>query len=73
MKFTIREENANHTGSLPAHFDIHAEGQSDSIVTVWSTQDLAQDIAEMLEYREECKELITHLKRPGLIGGRHGG
>lgn len=72
MKFTIKEEKANRTGSLPGHFDI-IDSAGINEVSVWTTHELAQDLADMLEYRTECKELIRHLKRPGLIGGRHGG
>lgn len=72
MKVTHWEVRHDLTG-LVRGFNVSGLDGVIGSVSVSGSQDLAQDIAEMLEYRTECKELIKHLKRPGLIGGRHGG
>lgn len=68
MKFTIREEKANRTGSLPGHFDI-IDHLGIAEVSVWSTLDTAEYIAKVLERREAIESLFLYLDRPGLIGG----
>lgn len=52
MSFTIRAVDENRGKTIPAHYDICPEGQDDSIITVWDSKHMAEEIVAIFESRE---------------------
>lgn len=51
---------------------VDSRGSDARMLSRFYPPETVEYLVDALFYWPECKELIKHLKRPGLIGGRHG-
>lgn len=56
MSFKVKKSAANKTGSLPAHWDIFIDGNEDSLITVWDSEEMAKLVVKGLREYAKKKE-----------------